>query len=226
MKLSLKPWVLAAIFTLLCVFPQTLWAAPALKLGDKGWKVKTVQQKLRVVGVQTAVTGKYSAELVQAVKTFQQREKLQPTGQVDDATYDRLVQAAFAKEGIRGVDVKALLQTAAKFKGVPYKFGGVSPKGFDCSGYTGYVFQQHRAILPRAADTQCGQGIFVLQKNLKPGDLVFFSTYEKGASHVGIYAGEGKFWHVSTKKGVMLSGLKDEYWKTRYYGARRVLVNN
>ncbi len=56
--------------------------------------------------------------------------------------------------------------------------------------------------------------------------MVFFTTYAAGASHVGIYAGEGKFWHVSSSKGTMLSSMNDEYWKPRYYGARRVLVAN
>lgn len=80
--------------------------------------------------------------------------------------------------------------------------------------------------MPRSADVQVLEGIFVLQKDLKPGDLVFFSTYAPGASHVGIYAGSGKFWSASTSKGVVLSSLQDSYWKSRYYGARRVLIEN
>lgn len=132
----------------------------------------------------------------------------------------------YAKNGIKNLSGDAVVKEASKYKGVHYVFGGTTPKGFDCSGYVQYVFKRLNANLTRTADTQAKEGVFVTQRQLKPGDLVFFSTYEPGASHVGIYAGNGKFWNATSSRGVMLCGLQENYWRTRYYGARRVLVAN
>ncbi len=120
----------------------------------------------------------------------------------------------------RGEDVVA---TAKKHIGVPYKYGGTSPTGFDCSGFVQYVYGQHGKQLPRTADKQFETGTLVQARNLKHGDLVFFTTTEKGASHCGIFIGYGKFIHASSSRGVMISSLGDMYWKPRYLGARRIL---
>ena len=219
-----KLYMAVTLALLILVLPETALAASSpLKVGDKGWKVKVAQQKLNVIGINTEITGSFSANTEKALKDFQQKYKLKVTGLLDDATYQKVINAAFEKEGIRGVSGKEIITTAAKYKGVPYKFGGTTPKAFDCSGYVQYVFAQHKAKLPRMADAQCLEGIFVLKKDLKEGDLVFFTTYEPGASHVGIYAGKDKFWNASSH-GVMLSSLKEKYWSERYYGARRVLA--
>lgn len=208
----------------LTLLPQTGWAAKPLTIGDKGWKVKTVQIKLNTIGRHTPTTGKYNNELARLVRTFQKDYNLKVTGTVDDLTYHKLLALAFEKEGIRGLSGESIVRTASKFRGVPYSFGGTTPRAFDCSGYVQYVFAQHKAILPRTADLQYEKGMYVTQSQLIPGDLVFFSTYEPGASHVGIYAGSGKFWNATSSRGVMLCGLKDDYWRQRYYGAKRVLV--
>ena len=215
-----------ALAILILVLPETVLAASApLKVGDKSWKVKVAQQKLNVVGINTEITGNFSKDTEKALKDFQQKHKLKVTGLLDDVTYQKVISAAFEKEGIRGVSGKEIITTAAKYKGIPYKFGGTTPKAFDCSGYVQYVFAQHKARLPRMADAQCLEGIFVLKKDLREGDLVFFTTYEPGASHVGIYAGKDKFWNASSH-GVMLSSLKEKYWSDHYYGARRVLADS
>ena len=133
---------------------------------------------------------------------------------------------AYAKTGIKNITGDAVVREAAKYKGVRYVFGGTTPKGFDCSGYVQYVFKRLNANLTRTADTQAREGVFVTQRQLKVGDLVFFTTYEPGASHVGIYAGNGKFWNATSSRGIMLCSLHDSYWGPRYYGARRVLVAN
>lgn len=202
--------------------------AKTFKQGDTDWKIKVAQQKLQTLGYQKAQpTNRLTPQAAEALKAFQKAWKLKATGNLDEKTYSRLTWQAFVqKEGIAGVKGSEIVALAAKYKGVPYKFGGVSTKGFDCSGYVQYVFRQKRAELPRSSDQQVLKGVFLTQKKLKAGDLVFFTTYEQGASHVGIADGKGRFWHVSSSRGVMLSPLNDSYWKPRYYGARRVLTAN
>lgn len=191
------------------------------------WKVKVAQLKLAVLGYyKEKPSGLLSSATEAALKKFQADHKLKADGRLNDATYRKITWVAFTKEGIGGVKGTDIVKRASKYKGTPYRFGGVSPKGFDCSGYVQYVFKNLGANLPRLADEQAQLGIFVTQKQLKPGDLVFFTTYAAGASHVGIYAGADGFWTASSSKGVMLASLKDPYWKGRYYGARRVLVTN
>ena len=146
-----------------------------------------------------------------------------PDGELNDATYQKLTWEAFTKEGIPKVKGKEIVSRAAKYKGVPYVFGGTTTKGFDCSGYVQHVFKDCKAKLPRLADEQALQGIFVTQKQLRPGDLVFFTTYEPGASHCGIYLGQGEFIHASSSKGVRIDKLNDSYWKSKYYGGKHIV---
>lgn len=137
-----------------------------------------------------------------------------------------VAEAAAAKEAGQSpkfLKGETIVATANKYKGVPYLFGGASPKGFDCSGFLMYVFDQHGVKLPRTADKQYEKGKFVARKDLKVGDLVFFTTYEKGASHCGIYVGKDSFIHASSSLGVTVTPLSNVYWKARYLGARRVL---
>lgn len=117
-----------------------------------------------------------------------------------------------------------IVATAKKYIGVPYVWGGESPKGFDCSGYVQYVFKMHSISLNRTTETQYKHGSYVSKSNLKPGDLVFFqNTYRAGISHVGIYIGNGQFIHASSSKGVTISNLSSSYYTSHYYGARRIL---
>lgn len=198
-----------------------------VQVQQSNWRLKVAQQKLQVLGFSDErPSGRMTEATSSALKSFQKQYKLKADGELNDATYQKLTWEAFAKEGIPKVQGKEIVLRAAKYKGVPYVFGGTTTKGFDCSGYVQYVFKDCKAKLPRLADEQALQGIFVTQKQLRPGDLVFFTTYAAGASHVGIYAGDGQFWSASSSKGVMLSSLKDDYWKQRYYGARRVLITN
>lgn len=198
-----------------------------VQVQQSNWRLKVAQQKLQVLGFSDErPSGCMTEATSTALKSFQKQHKLKADGELNDATYQKLTWEAFAKEGIPKVKGKEIVSRAAKYKGVPYVFGGTTTKGFDCSGYVQYVFKDCKAKLPRLADEQALQGIFVTQKQLRPGDLVFFTTYAPGASHVGIYAGDGQFWSASSSKGVILSSLKDDYWKQRYYGARRVLITN
>ncbi|WP_127166201.1 NlpC/P60 family protein [Veillonella sp. CHU732] len=120
-------------------------------------------------------------------------------------------------------NVKEILTYANTFTGVPYKFGGTTPAGFDCSGYIRYVFQKIGFDMPRQADEQYTVGKKVEKNNLQPGDLVFFETYEPGISHSGIYIGDGQFISATSSSGVAVADIDDSYWGPRYRGAKRVL---
>ncbi|MFF2889879.1 C40 family peptidase [Paenibacillus sp. NPDC057967] len=110
--------------------------------------------------------------------------------------------------------------------GTRYSYGGTTTKGFDCSGFTSYVFNKMGIDLPRRSSDQAGAGTKVAKTDLQPGDLVFFDTSGKnngGISHVGIYVGDGNFAHASTSKGVIIEKLDSSYYKPRYVTAARVL---
>jgi cell wall-associated NlpC family hydrolase len=119
----------------------------------------------------------------------------------------------------------ALLQTARSQLGIPCHAGGDSPlKGFDCSGFTQWVFRQHGIPLPRQSYEQYRIGQQVKSGKLRSGDLVFFDVEKQGASHVGIYMGQGWFIHCSGTGGhVQKDNLGKTYWQEHYLGARRIL---
>lgn len=117
---------------------------------------------------------------------------------------------------------------AKKFKGVRYVYGGESPKGFDCSGFTQYVYKSMGVSLNRTAASQATQGTKIKKADLRPGDLVFFDTNggHNNISHVGIYIGGGQFIHASsgrTTKRVTISDLTDGFYANTYMTARRIL---
>ena len=119
-----------------------------------------------------------------------------------------------------------LLTTAGKFLETPYLWGGLTKLGIDCSGFTYLTFLLNGYQLPRDAQDQFATGRPVSGTELKPGDLVFFSTYRKGPSHVGIYLGEHKFIHASSKtSGVAITSLNYSHYKERYLGAKRIINN-
>lgn len=117
-----------------------------------------------------------------------------------------------------------IVAAARNLLGQPVVWGGASPaQGFDCSGLVQYVYRQAGINLPRTADRQFLVGRTVLPATLQPGDLVYFTTYEPGPSHVGIYIGNDKFVHTSSSKGIVAIGdMKDNYFVQRYYGAKRI----
>jgi cell wall-associated NlpC family hydrolase len=131
---------------------------------------------------------------------------------------------ATTAEPASGGRVQTLLKRALALLGTPYRWGGTSTNGFDCSGMVGYVFKTALGIeLPRVSREMATSGQLVSSRNdLSPGDLVFFGR--KGqVSHVGIYVGEGRFVHAPrTGKNVEVSSLDGGYWGGKFLQARRV----
>ena len=133
-----------------------------------------------------------------------------------------------APREVYGKSIGARLIARAKaMEGTPYVWGGESDNGVDCSGliYKLLIDEGASAVgLPRRASTQmAGLGQSVDKEDLEPGDLVFFTTYKPGPSHVGIYLGDGNFIHASSAKHqVAISNLSEGYYKQRFVGARRI----
>lgn len=120
---------------------------------------------------------------------------------------------------------RSIVKTAENFIGIPYRWGGASSKGFDCSGLSMTVYQLNGLNLPRTSREQWRAGKPVLRRQLSKGDLVFFATsgWNK-VSHVGIYKGNNKFIHASgTGKKIRIDSLLGKYYRSRYVGARKYL---
>ncbi|WPZ18144.1 peptidoglycan-binding protein [Geobacillus subterraneus] len=196
-----------------------------LTIGARGEEVKRVQTNLKQLGYFTysEITGYYGTITADAVRRFQKDAKLQATGIVDDATYERLIGQAPAPKGqapASKLDVIELIADAAELLGTPYVWGGETPEaGFDCSGFLTYVFKQQGVSLPRTVADIWSVGKPVSSPAV--GDIVFFETYKKGPSHAGIYIGNGQFVHSGASTGVTISRLEQSYWKQRYLGAKR-----
>ena len=116
----------------------------------------------------------------------------------------------------------SIVATARKYLGYKYVYGGTSPStGFDCSGFTSYVYRQHGISLNRTAAGQYSNGTYVSRANLQPGDLVMFGS---PINHVAIYIGGGQIIHASTPStGVRIDSLNSGYYSKNYTGARRIV---
>lgn len=119
-----------------------------------------------------------------------------------------------------------IITTAKSLIGVPYQWGGSSPRGFDCSGFIFYVFSKAGIQLPRVSADQFNTGKAVSKADLKPGDLVFFEkTYDKpGITHSGIYIGNNQFMSATSSRGIKIDSLSSSYWGPKFFGAKRVLM--
>ena len=116
----------------------------------------------------------------------------------------------------------ALVSTALAFRGIPYRYGGSDPSGFDCSGFVQYVFAQHGLALPREVRDQYRVGDEIRLTEVKAGDLIFFETVSRGASHVGLAIGGDQFVHAPSSRGVVrVERFSASYWASRFVGARR-----
>jgi cell wall-associated NlpC family hydrolase len=125
--------------------------------------------------------------------------------------------------GKTAVDGYALAGTALSFRGTPYRNGGSDPKGFDCSGFIQYVFSRYNLSVPREVRDLYRMGTSLKPDQMTAGDLVFFTTTDPGASHVGMAIGGDQFVHAPSTSGVVrVEHLSASYWSQRFLGARRL----
>lgn len=115
-----------------------------------------------------------------------------------------------------------IIATSLSWQGVPYKHGGTTRQGVDCSALVQAVFKENGIMLSRSSYHQFREGVGIPKENLKPGDLVFFNTNGTLASHVGIYLGDNQF-ISATKNCVEIQDLDMPYWAKTYHASRRVL---
>jgi cell wall-associated NlpC family hydrolase len=176
---------------------------PLLRYADAGSSVRYVQRSLDV-----QAGGWYGSATRTAVAGFQRRVGLPRTGTMTVNTWRSLFYAAShgllhggssssSSTGSLSTFQARVLKEAAKLKGRPYRYGGTTPSGFDCSGYTGYVYRKAGKKLPRTARQQYSATRHLSRGAVKPGDLVFFKSGGGGVYHVGIYAGGNMLWHSS-----------------------------
>ena len=143
----------------------------------------------------------------------------------------RLDYKALAQASVRlGMDIELtdnhkLYVNAAEWIGTPYRAGGDSRHGTDCSGLVSQLYKKtYRMRLSRSTDGQLKESNKIARRNLREGDLVFFTSrsYRKKVAHVGIYLKDGKFIHASTSQGVIVSSLKEKYYTQHWLCGGRV----
>lgn len=152
------------------------------------------------------------------------RSNPQYTESKTSSNYHKGKSGAVRYAGTNSLAERRLIQQIEAYLGVPYRWGGTSASGMDCSGFVGVVYKNAANLaLPHSSRKMYASGQSISRGNLQFGDLVFFENIEsKGVSHVGIYIGDEKFAHASTSRGVVISSLGEKYYRVRYAGARRV----
>lgn len=210
--------VLSIVIVCTLFMPVAANASAVLRVGSRGTEVAALQTKLKSLGYSPgAVDGIYGNGTKWAVISFQKNHYLQADGIAGPVTLQALDKAVYRKNVTNGI-----LYTSKSLIGVPYVWGGTTPSGFDCSGFTKYVFGKQGITLPRMSGDQYRMGTPIAFDSLKPGDLVFFSFSNNGqVSHVGIYIGNGQFINASSSKGVIIQSF-NSYWKNVYVGAKRI----
>jgi cell wall-associated NlpC family hydrolase len=189
--------------------------------GLKGNRIKP-GQVLTLVAAETATRSASTNRLQLINKDLLNEQELTDTlAELTDLESDRPVDLAKTLEANQAIS--SIKKSAYSFLGARYRFGGSSRTALDCSSFTQQVFREQSVKLPRTAREQFYVGDEVMRGDLKKGDLVFFQTYANFPSHVGIYLGNRKMIHASSREHrVVISTMDTPYYLSRYLGARRM----
>lgn len=206
-KFLYHSFIIIAIFSLQSCVSNYMVTAPVMQ------KVHTENEDKALV-----------AKLEEAKKTHTEEVKIVK----EDNTK---ILASIEKELKKSNTIDQILNEASTYIGTPYRFGGMTRSGIDCSAFVLSVYGSATGInLPRISSAQAQEGERVEKEQLEKGDLLFFQTRGSRISHVGIVQeitpeGEIKFIHASTSKGVTISSLNEKYWGLRFRFAKRILTN-
>ncbi len=196
-----------------------------MQVGSTGQQVKVLQEDLQSLGYfpqNEGLTQYFGPITSSAVSHFKETHHLGSSSNVTSQVLS-LIEQSTKRTSLPPTSLSMkLVQKARTYLGYAYVWGGNQPSsGFDCSGFTQYVFSQFGKSLDRTSQAQAQEGTPVSKSNLQPGDLVFFAT-DGPLSHVGIYIGSGEFIN-SASTHVEIDDLTTGYWASVYETARRIL---
>ncbi|MEC2071323.1 C40 family peptidase [Alkalihalophilus marmarensis] len=206
-------------------------ASTTLRQGARSAEVTRLQDRLRQLGYfNSNSTGYYGTVTTESVRRFQAVNKLQVDGVAGPQTLSRLhgsnaAAASTASETVSASSSNSsigssIISSANRYIGTPYRYGGTTTAGFDCSGFIQRVFSDVGISVPRTALQQWNSGTTVAAPSV--GDIVFFATVNSGPSHNGIYIGNNQFIHSGSSTGVTVTSMNNSYWSARYLGAKRI----
>lgn len=212
---------------------STVSSTGLLKQGSRGASVGSLQQSLSNLGYyKSSIDSIFGGGTKTAVMNFQRSQGIAVDGIVGPATFNSISNAANGKGVVKGDSTSSnngssasgIISAAKKYVGHNYVFGGTGPSGFDCSGFTQYIYGQAGVSIPRTTTSQANVGTRLSKSQLKPGDLLVFSnTYKAGPSHVGVYIGDGNFVHAAnSRKGVRVDSVNSSYYSSKFTSGRRL----
>ncbi len=220
-------FALAGIMTLGSTKSEAALGDITLSMGMRHTDVTELQQGLKKLGYyNSSIDIIFGSGTKSAVVKYQKAKSLSADGVVGSATA-KSIKSALGTSSVSNSSASTatkVVNTAKRYVGHKYVFGGVGPSGFDCSGFTQYVYKQTGISIPRTTRSQATVGKGLSKPQVSSGDLIVFSdTYQPGPSHVGICIGNGNFVHAANaQKGVRTDSLNSTYYNSKFTSGRRL----